>query len=325
MSTYSNYPSASPETPKTEKKDNRNIIYGALIIALLGTWGYIIYDKNKTTETLNTKNTEITRLDSARNELQQMYDASLLDLDKKTSENAKLDSVVKSRDNEVTAMKSRISSILKKGKVTEKELAEARGLIKELNSKIDDYVAQVEQLKGDNQRLTVEKETVTKERDDVRATLASTQKEKDDLEALGSVLHASNIQMTPIDIRSGGKEKVTSTAKRADVMRVSFNLDENKIAKSGEKELVVCMTGPDGKPVFVESLGSGKFTTSAGEEKTFTTKVLVNYTQDQKQNVSFDWKQTDKYVPGTYKVEVYHNGYKIGEGTVTMKKGGLFS
>jgi hypothetical protein len=325
MSTYSNYPSASPETPKTEKKDNRNIIYGALIIALIGTWGYIIYDKNKTTETLNTKNTEISRLDSARNELQQMYDASLLDLDKKTSENAKLDSVVKSRDNEVTAMKSRISSILKKAKVTEKELAEARNLIKELNSKIDDYVAQVEQLKGDNKRLTLEKETVTKERDDVRSKLASTQKEKDDLEALGSVLHASNIQMIPIDIRKGGKEKVTTTAKRADVMRVSFNLDENKIAKSGEKELLICMTGPDGKPVFVESLGSGKFTTSAGEEKTYTTKVLVNYTQNQKQNVSFDWKQTDKYVPGTYKVEVYHNGYKIGEGTVTMKKGGLFS
>jgi hypothetical protein len=325
MSTYSNYPSASPETPKTEKKDNRNIIYGALIIALIGTWGYIIYDKNKTTETLNTKNTEISRLDSARNELQQMYDASLLDLDKKTSENAKLDSVVKSRDNEVTAMKSRISSILKKAKVTEKELAEARNLIKELNSKIDDYVAQVEQLKGDNKRLTLEKETVTKERDDVRSKLANTQKEKDDLEALGSVLHASNIQMIPIDIRKGGKEKVTTTAKRADVMRVSFNLDENKIAKSGEKELLICMTGPDGKSVFVESLGSGKFTTSAGEEKTYTTKVLVNYTQNQKQNVSFDWKQTDKYVPGTYKVEVYHNGYKIGEGTVTMKKGGLFS
>lgn len=325
MTTYSNYPSATPESQQTKKSDNRNIIYGVLIAALIGTWGYIVYDKNKTTQTINTKNTEISRLDSAKNELQQMYDASLLDLDRKTSENSKLDSVVKSRDNEVTAMKNKISSILKKKNATEAELAQAKSLIKELNTKIDGYVAQVEQLKGENVKLTAEKEAVTKERDDVRTTLATTQKEKDDLESLGSVLHASNIQLTPIDVRGSGKEKTTSTAKRADLMRVSFNLDENRIAKSGEKELVVCMTGPDGKPVFVESLGSGKFTTSAGEELTYTTKVTVNYTTNQKQNVSFDWKQNNKYVPGTYKVEVYHNGYKIGEGSVTMKKGGLFS
>jgi hypothetical protein len=34
----------------TPQKDNRTIIYGVLIAALLGTWGYIIYDKSKTTD-----------------------------------------------------------------------------------------------------------------------------------------------------------------------------------------------------------------------------------------------------------------------------------
>jgi hypothetical protein len=186
-------------------------------------------------------------------------------------------------------------------------------------------VAQVEQLKGENEKLTVEKEQVTKERDEVKTSLATTQKEKNDLESLGSVLHASNIEMRPINVRASGKETTTSTAKRADLIRISFDLDENRIAKTGEKELVVCMTAPDGKPVIVTSLGSGNFTTADGLEKAFTTKVIVNYTSNQKQNVSFDWKQPDKYVPGTYKVEVYHNGYKIGEGSITMKKGGLFS
>jgi hypothetical protein len=27
---------------------------------------------------------------------------------------------------------------------------------------------------------------------------------------------------------------------------------------------------------------------------------------------------------GDYKIEIYHNGFKIGEGTRTLKKGGLF-
>ena len=53
--------------------------------------------------------------------------------------------------------------------------------------------------------------------------------------------------------------------------------------------------------------------------------MTVAYEQGAKKNVSFDLKQSDKYAPGNYKVEVYNNGFKIGENTVVLKKGGLFS
>ncbi|MES1224313.1 MAG: hypothetical protein ABUT20_52950, partial [Bacteroidota bacterium] len=79
MANYSNYPSTTPETTNTENKksDSRNIIYAILIVALLGTWAYIIYDKNKTSMALNSKNEEIVKLDSAKSELQDMYHAAL--------------------------------------------------------------------------------------------------------------------------------------------------------------------------------------------------------------------------------------------------------
>ena len=35
-------------------------------------------------------------------------------------------------------------------------------------------------------------------------------------------------------------------------------------------------------------------------------------------------KQGDKFQKGYYKIEIYHNGFKIGEGTRELKKGGLF-
>ena len=35
-------------------------------------------------------------------------------------------------------------------------------------------------------------------------------------------------------------------------------------------------------------------------------------------------KQSAKFVEGEYLVEVYNNGFKIGEGKTTLKKGGLF-
>ena len=49
------------------------------------------------------------------------------------------------------------------------------------------------------------------------------------------------------------------------------------------------------------------------------------YEQGKRVPVSFDWKpEAGKYQVGNYKIEVYQNGYKIGEGVKSLKKGGLF-
>jgi hypothetical protein len=110
------------------------------------------------------------------------------------------------------------------------------------------------------------------------------------------------------------------------LFRVSFQLDENRIATSGQKELYVVVTGPDGQPISTPTNGSGTFQTRDEGEKVFTNKVDVQYEQGQRLPVSFDWKvDNSRYQTGNYKIEIYHNGYKIGEGTKSLKKGGLFS
>jgi hypothetical protein len=40
--------------------------------------------------------------------------------------------------------------------------------------------------------------------------------------------------------------------------------------------------------------------------------------------VSFDWKNDKDFSEGNYKIEIYNNGFKIGESTRSLKKGGLF-
>lgn len=59
--------------------------------------------------------------------------------------------------------------------------------------------------------------------------------------------------------------------------------------------------------------------------KAFTSKVSVNYEQGKIIPVSFDWKQNERFKEGSYKIEIYNNGFKIGQGVKTLKKGGLFS
>lgn len=321
-----NYPSATPQPP--EKKDNRGLIYAILIAALLGTWGYIIYDKSKTRDLLQSKDVQYSTLDSSRNQVQKEYEDALLRLDDLSGKNTKLDSLLKTRDKELESVKTRISQLVRKQNASASDLAEARRLIGQLNGKIDGYVAEIERLQGENQSLTQERNTLTTQKAELEQTLTTTQTEKKAAEEkvdIASTLHASNFRIQALNEKSGGKEKETTTAKRADKFRISFDLDENMVAPSGSKDLYIVVYDPSGKLISEQGLSSGSFTTRQAGEKQYTNRVQVNYEQGQRKNVSFDLRQTDKYQPGNYKVEVYHNGFKIGENTVALKKGGLFS
>ncbi len=327
---YTNYPSAE-STPEQQPRgsDNRKLIYGILITALLGTWGYIIYDKSKSKEQITQLQSQYSNVDSARNTVVQEYNEALARMDSLTGSNTKLQDELLERKTEIDNLKAEIRNELGK---KDADLTKARSMIGQLNGKINGLLTDIEELKTQNQQLTIANQTLTVERDTltvqkkaIEDTLTTTQQEKAHIEDVGSTLQASNINITGIDVRGSGKEKSTSTAKRVDVFRISFDLDENRIASSGEKELYVCVYGPDGQPITLPSNGSGTFQTRDEGEKVFTNKVEVNYEQGKRTPVSFDWKPDEgKYQTGAYKIEIYQNGYKIGEGTKSLKKGGLF-
>jgi hypothetical protein len=306
----------------------RTILTGALVVALLGTWGYIIYDKNKTKETLDQKETLIATTTTEKDQLQKELEDAALRYDMLKSSNTKLDSTITSKDKEIAEKRQRIQTLLNKSNATAAELAEAKRLINSLNGDIEGYKNQVEILQGEKIQLVQQKTVITKERDAARKDYDSATvviKEKDDILQVGSTLYASNFNITGINEKSGGKEKTTNTAKKVDKLRISFDLNENMIAQSGNKEIYVSITAPDGTPVAVESMGSGTFSTRDGQQKFYTQKLDVDYTQNKKQTVSFDWKSNTDFNTGNYKIEVFNNGFKVGEATRPLKKGGLFS
>lgn len=327
---FENFPSATgtpPPPPEAPKTDWRFFLTIGLVIALLGTWGYIIWDKSKVKETIQQKDSMYASVSEEKEDLKLQLDEATMRYDDLKTENVKKDSAITAKDREIAEKKSRIQSILAKSNATAAELKEAKSLISSLNSDIASYKEQIEVLKGENQQLAKDKEQVTQERNLVQRGLDSAKnvvKEKENVIDVGSTLHASGFNITGIQEKKGGKEKETTKAKKVDKLRISFNLDENRIAQSGQKDLFVCITGPDGNAIAVEALGSGTFTTREDGQKIYTQKVQISYTQGQKQTVSFDWKQNTDFNVGNYKIEVYHNGFKIGEGIAVLKKGGLF-
>ncbi len=327
---YNSEYSATDPQPQTPKRDDRKIIYGILIAALLGTWGYIIYDKSKTNESINQLHTQYSNVDSARNEVQAEYNDALARLDSATGNNTQLTGALAERQSEINNLKKQITSITNNRNATASELKTARGLINELNKHIDDMYAEIIRLKDQNlqlatsnRRLNSEKQQLSTEKTQLQENLTTTETARKEVEDVASTLHASNLNITPIHVKGNGKEKETTTAKKVDLLRVSFDVDENRVATTGDKELFVTVTGPDGRPVTMAS-ESGTFDTRDEGSKPYTNKVTIPYEQGKRSTVNFDWKQEGRYQLGDYKIEVYHNGFKIGEGKKTLKKGGLF-
>jgi len=331
---FENFPEADKsQTEVTSKSTVRNnstrtIITGVLIAALLGTWGYIIYDKNKTRETLDQKETVIATTSTQRDELQKELEDAAMRYDMLKTANSKKDSSITAKDREIEEKRTRIQALLNKSNATQAELSEARRLIASLNGDIEGYKGQIEVLQGQKIQLTQEKAFVTQQRNRALKDYDSATvviKEKEDMINVGSTLHASNFNILGINEKRSGKEKETATAKKVDKLRITFDLDENMITQSGPKELYVSITAPDGTPIAVEALGSGTFSTRDGAQKPYTQKLEVNYTQNTRQTISFDWKSNTDFSTGNYKIEVFNNGFKIGEAYRPLKKGGLFS
>ena len=326
---FENFPESktSEQKPQPKKNNTRTILTGLLLVALLGTWGYIIWEKNQAKQEKQVLTSQITISDSSKNQLQGELNDALNRLDMLKTNNAKADSLIRTKDKDIADLKSRVQTILNNKNATAQELAMAKGLIEQLRNNINVYTKEIEKLQGEKIKLTEEKRTITEERDVVKKNYDSATtviKEKEDIIDIGSTLHASNFNIIGLKER-GSKEKETTTAKRVDKLKISFDLDENRITQSGLKDIFVSITAPDGTPVAVEALGSGKFVTRDGVEKLYTKKIQVNYIKGEKQSISVQWQQNTSFQTGDYKIEVYNNGFKIGEGTRNFKKGGLFS
>jgi predicted nuclease with TOPRIM domain len=309
---------------------SRKWVYFALIAALILTWAYVFYDRSKSTQTVQQLQTQVAAIDNSRTSLQQAFDATSAKLDSLTGSNVRLQGTLAKKNQEVQKLKANIANILRNKNATASELAQAKNMIQELNAKTEALFAEVEKLKAENrlltennEQLTTEKTQLTNDKSMLQSELQKTSSEKEAVTNVASTLKASNINITPINIKGNGKEKATTVAKRVDVMRVSFDLDENRVASSGKKDLYIRVVAPDGH---ILTQGDVLDTKDAGAIQ-YTSKVTVDYEQGKRSAISFDWKPDNDatYQTGNYKIEIYQNGYKIGESTKSLKKGGLFS
>ncbi len=300
-----------------QPKKNNSIIYWVVILILLAGCVFLFMSKNKMAEendaSLKLKQQQLDSVSTDRASLQKDFDAASMKIDQLSTQNAKLDSALQGDKAAMAKLRGQIAAVLSNKKATLEELKNAREMINNLTDKTKQYEARIAELEKENTVLTGQNKTLTKERD-------STVSENIAVKKLGSVLDCSNIRMEPLHTKKNGKEKETKKARKTDVLRIMFDIDENRIAESGTKQIYLRIIAPDASVMSNPANGSGMLTTSKGDQLSYSVVKGVPLTQGQPlKNIMVDWNQDGDYARGAYTIEIYSEGYKVGSGSVTLK------
>ncbi len=298
-------------------KKNNTIIYWVLILVLFVLCIYLFMSKRSmqadNAQAMKMEQQQMDSVKTDRASLQNDFDAASAKIDQLVSQNSRLDSALQGDKAAMAKMQGEIRTILSNKNATKAELQKARDMISSLTDKTKQYESRIAELEKENTTLTGENKNLTHERD-------STGTQNVALKKVGSVLHASNIRMEPIHKKRNGKEKETTKAKRVDEFRIKFDIDENRIAESGTKQIYLRIISPDGNIMTNSANGSGMLTTSKGGQLSYSIESDIALTQNQPvKDITVDWNQSGDYNKGTYTIEIYNEGYLVGSGTVTLK------
>ncbi len=295
-----------------QKKKDTNKIYFliAVIVALLGTNAYLFLQKNKSDKRIVTVSDERTALQAELEKLE-------LELEQANTTSSTLSDDLKSKDEELKAKIAQLRSALNKGQLTSRELEKAREDIKQLRYFVTKYTSDIETLQQQNVALTTERDSLKSTVSNVSRVAENLSKVADSLNTKvqeGAALKTSYMQITPLRVRSNGKESSVTKANAAQKIKVAFTINPNALAETGMHDIYMRIIDPAGNLI----TGEGGLFTANKQEYQYTYKTAVEFSGDAK-SYTIDWSNRAPFEAGAYTVILYSGGGTMGRGTFSLK------
>lgn len=241
------------------------------------------------------------------------------DLERIKAEREKLGLSNDSLDQQISKLNGYIGQLKKNGKIDAAKRKELESLISELRAEITKKDAEIANLTKANDSLSTNLNAANTEKSKLGDSLSSKLKEL----AYASILKTKEIKVTCLKANGKELDKEEFKTKQIDRLKIMFKLQDNKAAKKNTKTFYVRMITPSGTAFSDANNGGGSFTSSEGENLLYTMSQDLAF-DNTEQSVTLLMQKGFNYVAGVYKVEVYCEGYKIGDNTVKVKESGLF-
>ncbi|NOT73729.1 MAG: chromosome segregation protein SMC [Cyclobacteriaceae bacterium] len=198
--------------------------------------------------------------------------------------------------------------------------------IKELKDRVQGYEEllklkddEIEQLKSVNKELFTENKTLKTQKNVLNDSINRLSTKKDELAtkvAIASQLKAENVSVMAVN--SKGKERESPFKNRQlEKLKVEFNLAENKVAPVEGKKIMIRVIDENGQVIFDVAKGSGTFMLNNKEE--FFTAIQEILFDNTRQKLTFFYTKGSEYASGTYRIEIYTDGYQMGNAQFEVK------
>jgi hypothetical protein len=282
-------------------------VIAVLAILLVGSLVYI-FKMSSDSEIVQTElQSTVTEKESVMKDLQELkatYDAAI-------AENTTMsEELILERDKVVNLMDE-----LNKSKGDVASMAKYKTQFLTLQGNMKTLITENEGLKRQNTSLTSQRDStvvVLGESKKFNEVLVGQNEELSKTVEKGSKLTILNTKTAAYKLKGSGKQIETDKASRADVLKISFTIAENQIAKSGDKTYYVQVI--DSKS---NVLGDKK--TESFGEKSLTYSFASNVKYENKTvNVSEDLPGKD-FAKGTYFINVFDKDELVSKTSFTLK------
>lgn len=295
------------------KKSNKTAIIIALMAVIIIVQGIKIYldtqDKKDIHAELASTEQELASTTQRMTEIRDELDAKIEEVKRLGGNVADLEKA-----------KAEIDAELKRSKrATGKEIKVLKDKVEGYELLLKNKDEEIEKLKTVNKELLSENTTLKTQKNVLADTISQLNQSKQELAskvAIASQLKAENVKILALNDRNKERESPFRN-KQLDKLKIEFNLAENPVAPIEGKKIMIRIIDEDGQVLFDVSRGSGTFIYNGKEEfYTASQEILFDNT---KQRLNYLYEKGSEYASGTYKVEIYCDDYRIGEGQFVVK------
>lgn len=292
------------ENQENNSNSSLKVVVAILALLLVGSLGYI-YKISSEAKSVQTELTQtVTEKDAVMkdlNELKATYDAAI-------AENT-------SMSEELIAERDKVVKLMEDLEKSKGDVSSYRSQVSKLQQKMKVLVAENETLKKENGVLTTQRDStivVLGEARKYNEVIVGQNEELAKTVEKGAKLTILNMKTAAYKIRSSGKQIETDKASRADVLRISFTIAENQIAKSEDKEYYIQVI--DSKS---NVLGDKQTATFGDKSLTYSFIAKVKY-ENKTVQVSQDLQGKD-FAKGTYFVNVFDKSELVSKTSFSLR------
>ena len=293
-------------TTQSSNNNRAKILIGLLVVLLVSLAGY--------TYTLIQQNKEtVLFLEADKAEVQKELEALVVSYNEILQDN-------ELKDNELIAARDRIVVLLDSVKnykanlsIINRYKAQVRGLKNERTQ----LIKRADSLLIVTQRLAIEKDSTT-------AVLNKTIKVVDSVTTAntqlfnslekGALIGITNLDVTAIIVRKGGKIKETKRASRADKIRVCYTIAPNTLAQAGDRVLYVQVINPENNII-----GDKSNITFGQDLLTYSKSEIVFYENKALDVCAIVGTTGQDVLKGLYTINIFDVQRQIGSTTLMLK------